>query len=192
MDPYLEFFTKFILPTDYLTVVVFALGHWHKPFFKHHAANVTYYEHMSMMVQDLRVTLEKGRKAVFKSHSHPNLRIIWRLLAHVCNCDEINFSPHLFDHLPRSKIVYRDGKLWSNITLEATWVRKYNEVIRSVADAHCDLLLDAYTLYHKYIEYFSHDRGVRIHSDGMHNCPGGVPRGEMWLLQQMLKRNCSL
>lgn len=181
-DPFLENHELCNIPA--VDVLVVAVGHWFKPFFRSQP-NMSFYEHLADQKHALNASAHVYRDWV-TAHA-PHVRVIWRLIAHVGMFDEWDFFPQYFPTHEEGHR-YNDGVFWSNKTLEATWVREYNEVLRGMAEEYCDVLLDAYEMSHKYLDHFT-PQGVRQHVDGMHNCPGGQPRGEVWLLQQLMTLN---
>ncbi|RYH05878.1 hypothetical protein EON65_43610 [archaeon] len=182
--------------TSHLDAIVFGAGIWFKPLEKIHPANasVTYFEHMDMVVKsDLRDALERARSHI--KTLYPQVTIMWKLIAHSGLSDkELVHYPQFFTPQWNASYhwnvttPYRDGWLWTNLTLEAPWVAKYNTVVRAIAEKNCDILMDAYDMSHKYMDYFS-GSGLRLHADSLHYCPGTVHQGEMWLVQELLRRH---
>ncbi|RYY81350.1 hypothetical protein EON63_15610 [archaeon] len=190
-DPYMEFFQHKTTPGR-LDLIIFGVGYWFKPMFMRRSnPNTTYYEHLEMMIPYFKQSLQVARRKA--KQLNPDVKVVWRLMSHVGLCDEIDFFPQYFANTTEKEHEYTNGLFWSNVTLEATWVPRYNAVIREVAEEHCDLLLDAYTISHKYLEFFAgQTKKIQVHIDGMHYCPGGVARGEVWYVQQLLHRHAML
>lgn len=183
VDSYLQHVSHTNIST--VDLVVMCAGHWFKPLFGLPAStNVPYYPHMEKRAKDFNETIHSYRAAM--KLANPSVKVVWKLIAHVGMCDEIQFFPEHFAH--RNDVSYWNGLLWSNRTLEATWVKPYNILLRDMAVKHCDMLLDAYDMSHQFLDYVA-PHNVQFHRDGLHFCPGGEPRGEIWLLQQVLTRH---
>eukprot|EP01039_Chlorochromonas_danica_P003365 gene3365-3690_t len=181
-------------PLERFQLTIIAAGHWFKPYhppLSQDPSPLSYLELVYTLRERLRETLVAARSAL--QLANPSMQVVWRMIAHVGMCSEWDLFPSLFNYLPDAhnatfqKQVYKNGLFWSNLTLEAPWVVHYNRVIEELKGIHCqDLLLDTYELSHVYHKYFP-PRGVKVHSDCVHNCMGGLPRGEIWLLQTLLE-----
>eukprot|EP00981_Chlorochromonas_danica_P002903 scaffold591_cov174-Ochromonas_danica.AAC.4 len=192
-DPLLENFDQLVVKGN-TEVIIFSVGQAFRPFFRasSHHHGLSYYQHMEEMIHTLNETLYTTRMKVKGKNN--NTRIVWRLIGHVGMFDEEwDLNPQYFSQYnttPHASLHHHfdDGLFWSNTTYEATWVEKYNGVIREVANANCDMLLDAHSMSLQYINHFT-PRGIAVHFDGMHYCPGGTMKGEIWLTQQLLYRH---
>lgn len=181
-------------PLQSMTHAVVAAGHWFKPYhppLSRAPNNMTYSELVDALAGRLRSTLLEARKALVRANSR--IHVIWRTIAHVGMCAEWDVFPSAFEHLSDhrnlsfQRAMYRDGLFWSNLSLEAPWITPFNEVIRSLAEEHCgDAVLDSYNLSHRFLRLYE-GQPVAVHFDCIHNCPGGVPRGEIMLLQALME-----
>lgn len=182
-------------PIERFQLTIIAGGHWFKPYhppLSQEPSPLNYLELIYALKERLRETLVAARNAL--QLANPSMQVVWRMIAHVGMCSgEWQLFPSLFNYLPEAhnatfqREIYRNGLFWSNLTLEAPWVVHYNRVIEELRGVYCqDLLLDTYQLSHLYHKYFP-QRGVKVHSDCLHNCLGGLPRGEIWLLQTLLE-----
>eukprot|EP01034_Spumella_vulgaris_P027253 gene27253-33945_t len=82
------------------------------------------------------------------------------------------FSPH-------------DPTRWTNTSTLASWVGEYNAITEQIATEWHDSLLDWFTLSMDYIE-FSLRHDWLAHTDAIHWCAEGLPRGANILLQDLL------
>eukprot|EP01039_Chlorochromonas_danica_P005709 gene5709-6293_t len=181
-------------PLESMTHTVVAAGHWFKPYhppLSRAPNNMTYSELVATLAERLRATLKEARRALQRANEKIN--VIWRTIAHVGMCAEWDVFPSAFEHLSShrnqsfQRAMYRDGLFWSNLSLEAPWVLPFNDVIRSLAEEHCgDAVLDSYSLSHRFLRLYE-GQPVAVHFDCIHNCPGGVPRGEILLLQALME-----
>ena len=115
---------------------------------------------------------------------NPRAKVIWLNIAHVGRIDEYNAmgmnSPDLC--CPGRRVLnrdccypYKDGLLWSNVSLCAEWVHRFNRILDLVSSQHGDQLVDWYSLSLQFINYFSPLR-VQTHQDSMHWCAGSLNR----------------
>ena len=115
---------------------------------------------------------------------NPKAKVMWLNIAHVGRIDEFNAmgmnDPNLC--CPGRKYLnrdccypYKDGMLWSNISLCAEWVHRFNRIIDVVSSQHGDPLIDWHSLSLQFIKYFTPLR-VQTHQDSMHWCSGSLNR----------------
>jgi hypothetical protein len=167
-------------------IVVFGVGHWFKPWL-----NNDLYRRYSNYSDVIAGTRESNiallttamNNALNQSKLHnPNAQILWRLIPHLGNIDEVNFDSRGKD--PISKM-HHNGSFWRDAAAEPAWVNLYNEVIVSFAARQGHSVIDWYTASHLAIEYYK-SIGMSAHIDSQHYCSGGFPYLANVLLQNAL------
>ena len=152
----------------------------------------TYYRSLFRRERKLAVDYYKIRKKLMQIN--PQATVIWRTMPHVGPIDQ--YTARGFNNpavccpdklLPDCCFPHRSGQIWSNISMTAEWVLRYNEIIYSLRQNFNDEIIDWYKLSIKYISYFN-ERQISSHSDSMHWCDGGLPRAANLLLQQCIFR----
>ena len=115
---------------------------------------------------------------------NPRAKIMWLNTAHVGRIDEFNAMgmndpqlccPHRRAMNRDCCYPYKNGWLWSNVSMCAEWVHRFNRILDVVSSVNKDPLIDWYSLSLQFIQYFSPHR-VATHQDSMHWCSGGLNR----------------
>ncbi|RYG95194.1 hypothetical protein EON65_56340 [archaeon] len=97
-DPCMEFFDTLIQLEDKLSLIIFGLGYWYKPFIKPHAYDLLYYHHMMQMLPEIEANLRNGRSKAKKLN--PNTQSVLRTMSYTYKCDEMANFPQYFAHIP--------------------------------------------------------------------------------------------
>jgi hypothetical protein len=156
--------------------------------------NLDFY-YRSLFNRETKLATDYYRVRRMLIERNPNAIIIWRTMPHVGPLDQYNARG--FNNptkcctkkqlLSDCCYPHRNGRLWSNTSTIAEWVIRYNEIIRTLAQHFEDPILEWDTLSIRYINYFN-ERYIPTHSDSMHWCDGGLPRGANLLLLQSVQR----
>ena len=95
----------------------------------------------------------------------PTVPVMWRLQPHVANRDELVAAAA--GNATRLAAIpdHTDNFRWNGIPedQDALWPTYFNTVVRAVAAAHSDLVLDYYTLSRNYLRYFYRINRHRAH-----------------------------
>ena len=160
--------------------IIIAIGAHYKPLYYNKTAN--YYEDLENSAHLLYTHGYEFRTHV--AQYHPDAVIIWRLIPHSGNHDELVYKSEV-NKTNYDKRLHWNGHAWMNTKEDAIWVSKYNAVISKLAMLYNDVILDWYTLSHVALDYFRQLK-TPLHSDSVHYCADGLPRLSMALLQDIL------
>jgi hypothetical protein len=167
-------------------IIVFGIGHWFKPWLNNglYRQYNNYSDLIAKTSESNIASLTTAMNyALNQSKLHnPKAHIIWRLIPHLGNIDEVNFDSRGKDPI---SMMHHNGSFWRDVAAEPAWAKLYNQVIISFAQQHNHSVLDWYTASHLAIEYYK-SIGLSTHIDSQHYCSGGFPYLANALLQNAL------
>jgi hypothetical protein len=118
-------------PTDYLLI---AAGAWYKPM---SIPKFTYTKELAMRLRSQYIDDICRLRRLIDMYRPKGTRIIWRLSTHAGPIDELNSAGYPRRSFPG----HEEMKAWDDPDSNALWVPIYNDVLRTLADMHGDLVL---------------------------------------------------
>jgi hypothetical protein len=185
MGQWYEFCGKLSMESD---IIVISTGTWYRP------AALSYVEYERIVFlkeRKLESHLSDARIAI--AEINPRAKIIWRNIPHAGRIDEYNARGM---NNPKSCCrqldidsrdccyPHIDGLLWSNESMNADWVLKYNKIIENVGSIFNDPVIDWFSLSIQYIREFYPDQ---THYNSIHWCAGSLGVGANVLLQDAIQ-----
>lgn len=202
--------TSFLLSETFqeVDILLIVMGAWYKPGFQNYIPRLN----LTEATEDYNVSITELRAIISNQRTAPPpptpsgdsdkvtsvqrpLQVLWQLNTHMGPSDDERYK-HLAGHY--------NGSFWDEFPIEAEWVPIFNDVIRKVAGMHGDTILDTYTISKQLIRHanalrqswrnspspsssFPYFSCLKVHSDSLHYCQGGVFRASALLLQKVLQ-----
>lgn len=130
--------------------LLIGVGAWFKP-----DPTATDYETRTKMSAVKLAQDATAYRKLFAAVLPPTVPVLWRLQPHAANRDELIAEAR--GNITRLRAIpsHNDDERWNGIPedQDALWPTYFNTVLRAVAAAHGDLVIDQYTLSKTYLRY---------------------------------------